>query len=557
MDDDKLVPLSTLDYGAISAGNSNNGGTTSSKPHMQTYTAGEDTNRLAEMAKEFGLQHQRQPRRQVRERASAPLSSLTEFFHERFLHPDFADVRMRAIFTQHDHPDDDQEGRELMGRPPRWHEDIGTGGEEQAPKGGDLTSAVLGIIKGMVGPAILYLPHAFANAGWAVAIPILILSTVLFLSSSACLLDAWKLESTKSNSNSNMLLPNKNPKRTILSYPELAHRALGNTGEIFVKIGIALMQSGVVLTYLIFVPQNLKVVTNIVFGYDLDPSYFIIIMLIYEIPMSWVRDIRKLTVTNLLANALILYGLITCLGFAFSDAIKNVDGRGPTEEIMFRFKNLDTFNSSGWFLFIGTSVLLFEGTITLLVPLQEAVYREEDRKKFPIVYQKVIMCIICFYSVFGIFCWMSFGDGVSIVMTTSLPRGKIATTVQLAYSIAVIFTFPLQNFPSLEIATRSIATAMDSTCGKPTKHLQNRNFIASAIVCVLALVAVVTMDSLDKVVSLMGGMLGCPLAFIFPPLIHNNLDPNLSVGRRRYNWAIAGLGVCAMMVATVTTIASW
>merc|ERR1740117_705553 len=106
------------------------------------------------------------------------------------------------------------------------------------------------------------------------------------------------------------------------------------------------MQSGVVLTYLIFVPQNLKVVTNIVFGYDLDPSYFIIIMLLYEIPMSWVRDIRKLTVTNLLANALILYGLITCLGFAFSDAIKNVDGRGPTEEIMFRFKNLDTFNSS-------------------------------------------------------------------------------------------------------------------------------------------------------------------------------------------------------------------
>ena len=32
--------------------------------------------------------------------------------------------------------------------------------------GGDLTSAVLGIIKGMVGPAILYLPHGFAKAGF-------------------------------------------------------------------------------------------------------------------------------------------------------------------------------------------------------------------------------------------------------------------------------------------------------------------------------------------------------------------------------------------------------
>jgi len=370
-------------------------------------------------------------------------------------------------------------------------------------------------------------------------------------------LDAWRLESTKSNNNTNTLLPGKKAKRIILSYPELAHRAFGKTGEMFVKIGIAAMQSGVVLTYLIFVPQNLKVVTKILFGYELDPSYFIIIMLIYEIPMSWVRDIRKLTVTNLLANILILYGLITCLGFAFSNAIKSVSGRGPVEEIIFKFTNLDTFNSEGWFLFIGTSVLLFEGTITLLVPLQESVYREEDRQQFPIVYQKVIISIICFYSVFGIFCWMSFGDDVKTVMTTSLPQGTLATTVQLAYSLAVIFTFPLQNFPSLEISTRSIGKTMDRRCGKTTKCLQHRNVIASAIVCLLALVAIATMDNLDKVVSLMGGMLGCPLAFIFPPLIHNNLDPNLSDVRKKGNWIIVGFGVCAMVVATVTTLATW
>jgi len=284
---------------------------------------------------------------------------------------------------------------------------------------------------------------------------------------------------------------------------------------------------------------------------------FIIIMLIYEIPMSWVRDIRKLTVTNLLANVLILYGLITCLGLAFSNAIKSVSGRGPVEEILFKFSNLDTFKSEGWFLFIGTSVLLFEGTITLLVPLQESVYREEDRQQFPIVYQKVIISIICFYSVFGIFCWMSFGDDVKTVMTTSLPQGTLATTVQLAYSLAVIFTFPLQNFPSLEISTRSIGKTMDSTCGKTTKYFQHRNVIASAIVCLLALVAIATMDNLAKVVSLMGGMLGCPLTFIFPPLIHNNLDPNLSDERKKGNWIIVGFGVCGMVVATVPTLTNW
>mmetsp|Transcript_24986 Transcript_24986/g.58630 ORF Transcript_24986/g.58630 Transcript_24986/m.58630 type:complete len:546 (-) Transcript_24986:76-1713(-) len=539
-------PLPKLDYGSTS------------NLHMRTYTAGEDNKRLAEMAKEFGLEHHRQPRRQVRERVNAPLHSLTEIFHERFLHHEFANVRLRSIFTTRHNRDDDHEGRELMGQPPRWQED--TPDEDvhdvhELPKGGDLTSAVLGIIKGMVGPAILYLPHGFAKAGWIFAIPCLVLSTVLFLSSSACLLDAWKAESAKSDSA--IALLKKNPKRVILSYPELAHRALGSTGETFVKLGIAFMQSGICLTYLIFVPQNLKTVTSILFGYDVNASYFIIVMLLIEVPLSWIRDIRKLTITNLLANSLILYGLITCLYLAFSNVVKSETNQGAIAEFADRFSNLKMFNTEGWFLFIGTSVLLFEGSITLLVPLQDAVFREEDRKNFPIVYHKVILSIICFYCIFGTCCWMSFGNEVNTVLTTSLPPGFMATSVQLAYSLAVIFTFPLQNFPSLEIATRAIATSLEGSCGNRFVFLRNRSVIASLCVFMLALVGVAAMDSLDKVVSLMGGLLGCPLAFIFPPLIQNKLDENITKERKRNNLIIAGLGFCAMIVATSTTIAKW
>ena len=336
-----------------------------SKLYMSTYTAGEDDNRLAEMAKEFGLAQHRKSRRQVRERVNTPLSTLTGFFNERLLHHEFADVRLRSVFTSKDFADDDEEGKELMGRPPRWEDPLRDDGFEDPhlPSGGDLTSAVLGIIKGMVGPAILYLPHGFAKAGWVFAIPCLMVSTTLFLASSACLLESWKIENAKSN-NDGKLLSSKS-KRSILSYPELAYRALGSTGETFVKIGIAFMQSGVCLTYLIFVPQNLKTVTSILFGYHIDASYFIIIMLIAEIPLSWIRDIRKLTVTNLLANVLILYGLITCMGFALSNAIKSDAGRGPISEIVHRFANLEMFNSEGWFLFIGTSVSHFYANLSL------------------------------------------------------------------------------------------------------------------------------------------------------------------------------------------------
>ena len=329
-----------------------------SEMHMKTYTAGEDGSRLAEMAKEFGLARQRQPRNQIRERIPVPLSSLTDILYERVLDPGFADIRMRQVYSAHgSRSGDDMEGERLMGRLPSWkeEEDDFDGGDPHAQGlGGDLVSAVLGIIKGMVGPAILYLPHGFANAGYVCAIPILIFSTVLFLSSSACLLDSWKVESSKGEE---LLLETGGSmrKRQILSYPELAYRALGPAGETLVKIGIALMQSGVCLTYLIFVPQNLQSSTLILFGLDIPASYFMAIMLLFQIPLSWIRDIRKLTVTNLVANILILYGLITCLGFAFSTAIQSDSGRGPIEEIGFKLANLEAFDS-GWFLFIGTSV---------------------------------------------------------------------------------------------------------------------------------------------------------------------------------------------------------
>jgi proton-coupled amino acid transporter len=342
--------------------------------HLKTYTAGEDGSRLAEMAKEFGLANQRQPRKQVRDPSKTKKPGLPRRLIKKLLDPSFEDISMRAVYSSHDHLPGDERGSEriLLDRMPTWM-DMPTWMEEEERReeaeeeidelhgaaGGDLVSAVLGIIKGMVGPAILYLPHGFASAGYLMAIPIMTAATCMFLHSSKCLLDSWKLESTKPLAAEHATLledgSKRKRKRTMLSYPELAFRALGPTGEMIVKLGIALMQSGVCLTYLIFVPQNLNVCARILFGVEIPTSYFLILMLIIQIPLSWIRDIRKLTVTNLLANVLILYGLVTCLFFAIGTAIQSEPGRGPLEAVWYKLTHLEPV-ARGWFLFIGTSV---------------------------------------------------------------------------------------------------------------------------------------------------------------------------------------------------------
>jgi len=228
---------------------------------------------------------------------------------------------------------------------------------------GDLTSAVLGIIKGMVGPAILYLPHGFASAGYLVALPIMALATLMYLHSSRCLLDAWKLESHKNEEQEVMPLQSSSPsseeshrqqQHTPLSYPELAFRAFGSRGETLVKFGIAAMQSGVCLTYLIFVPHNLRSSVMAMFGLDIALQYWLVVMVLIQIPLSWIRDISHFTITNSIANFLILYSNVTCLGFAVEEATQGDHSEALTN-VQSHLSSLKALGPE-WFLFIGTSV---------------------------------------------------------------------------------------------------------------------------------------------------------------------------------------------------------
>ena len=335
--------------------------------HMKTYTAGEDTSRLQQAAKELGLAQARKPRRQVRKQSSKHQLTIPHVMNV-LLASATEDARMRAIYSSHDGLTEEDRQIFQYQSLPGWAMDtlIEEGEEEpgliddgHGPIGGDLVSAVLGIIKGMVGPAILYLPHGFATSGYVIALPMLVICTAMFLYSSSCLLQSWKHESTKSTTKgeaSALLADNARSKasRQMLSYPELAYRALGERGEALVKAGIALMQSGVCLTYLIFVPQNLHTSFLLLTGLDVSPNIWLGVMIAIQIPLSWIRDIRKLTPTNLLANLLILYGLLTCIYFAVKETTAGDKG-GPVRNFGDSLAQLKPF-AEDWFLFIGTSV---------------------------------------------------------------------------------------------------------------------------------------------------------------------------------------------------------
>ena len=129
--------------------------------------------------------------------------------------------------------------------------------------------------------------------------------------------------------------------------------------------------------------------------------------------------------------------------------------------------------------------------------------------------------------------------------------------VQFAYSVAVVFTFPLQAFPALEVVCDTTKTKTGRNTKSEGAVILRRNITATAIICFLGFIAVIATNYLGNVVSLLGSLVGIPIALIYPPLIHNRLVKDKSLMTWFMNNCVSGIGLFAAGAASYTTIVSW
>ena len=110
------------------------------------------------------------------------------------------------------------------------------------------------------------------------------------------------------------------------------------------------------------------------------------------------------------------------------------------------------FNSQNYGLFLGTSVYVFEG-IGLVLPIYEAMDKS-IRHKFPLVLCSTMTFLLSLFCVFAGVVYASFGTATESVVTLNLPNEGInagTIAVQLAYCVALVFTYPLMMYPALMI----------------------------------------------------------------------------------------------------------
>ena len=525
-----------------------------------TYTHGQDAGDLAARARELGLERRAALLEASRQRHSLYGGTLKS-------------TRLRLAVLASFDPDLEEEdwqrapstptARRPLDRSPSWLEDV-EARREARQSGFTLQQAFLATVKSAVGPAVLYMPRGFEEGGLAFSLGMLVLSFALFGLGATRLLEAWALHGR--------------------SYSGLMGKAFGLKGVYLCRVTIVLQQCGICLTYVIFIATNCRELWAYWTGATPTLATCCALQLLVLVPLSWIRDMQTFATTNLIANALILYALIVLALHATTTIAHDPPASLAT---------LPLFNRESFYLFVGTSAFVYEGSAALVVPLQEAV-KPDRRADFSKMYVRTCAGIIATYICFGALNWIAYGKSTQVVLTLNLPRGPWKASVQLAYSLAVVFTFPLQLYPAVQIlksvgrklkrlsvsrvgyvAIDDSATPQpvveppsetDTEADTPTRAIKpprprtsklEGNAARTAVVAVLVAVAIAEVRRLDKIVALVGGFLGIPLAFVYPLAVHLRLVPNAPARTRLLSVVAMGVGAVLGLACSAVTVLTW
>ncbi|SAM05804.1 hypothetical protein [Absidia glauca] len=348
--------------------------------------------------------------------------------------------------------------------------------------------AMFMFLKAFLGSGVLFLPKAFQNGGLALSIVLMLIIACI------CLVAFLRLIKTQLVTGG--------------SYGDMGGILYCQPVRFLVLFFIIISQIGFVSSYFIFVSGNFYSVANVLSNCrnQIQEKYYIWFPLIILVPLSLIRHIARLSFCAILADVLILFGLVVIIYFT-SDQLHNV-GVGP---------NVAAVNSVNFGMMIGTATFSFEG-IGLLIPIVEAM---ENPKKFPLVTTVGLIIVTLIYILIGTLSYLAYGDQIQAAVIYNFPPdSRLNISVELLYSLAVILTMPFMLFPALKIIENGLFYKFKS--GRSSIAVKmSKNFYRVVIsVACAALAFGIGADNLDKFVSLVGSVACVPLCFIFPGMFH-------------------------------------
>lgn len=391
------------------------------------------------------------------------------------------------------------------------------------------------LFKALVGSGVLFLPGAFGHGGLLFST---VAMTVFGVLTYMCYIVLIQSKRTLGKS----------------SFGELGFQTYGQPLKYSIMVSIIISQIGFVATYLMFTAENMASFLENVAHVSILKAHLVALQCVLLIPLVLIRDLTRLSFTSLISSTFIIVGLVIIFFFSGAELLHN--GMGP---------NITQFNSKSWSMLIGVAVTSFEG-IGLILPIEASMAQPE---KFPFVLSLSMVVITTLFVSIGVIGYSAFGDKVKSIIILNLPQGNISVQLILVlYSVAVFLTAPLQLFPAIRILELSLFNSRlfltkQQQCrageegklyynsGKYQPHIKwMKNVFRTTAVFLIAGLAYVNANNIDRFVSLNGCFACIPLVYIYPPMIHLKLEKNSLRVMKTFDAVLILVGIVAVIYTT-------
>ncbi|OBS78983.1 hypothetical protein A6R68_18628 [Neotoma lepida] len=277
-------------------------------------------------------------------------------------------------------------------------------------------------------------------------------------------------------------------------------RSYSHWGRHIVDFFLIVTQLGFCCVYFVFLADNFKQVieaangttTNchnnetVVLTPTMDSRLYMFVFLPFLVLLSFIRNLRVLSIFSLLANISMTVSLVTIYQFIVQ--------RIPDPSHLPLVASWKTYP-----LFFGTAIFAFEG-IGMVLPLEN---KMKDSQKFPFVLYFGMAIISSLYISLGTLGYLQFEADIKGSITLNLPNCWLYQSVKLLYSIGIFFTYPLQFYVAAEIILPAVVSRVP-------EHYQT--MVDFGVLAIL-------IPRLDLVISLVGSVSSSALALIIPPLL--------------------------------------
>nr|CAJ2481641.1 unnamed protein product [Leishmania braziliensis] len=361
-----------------------------------------------------------------------------------------------------------------------------------------LYGAAFHIFKANVGAGVFLLPTYYQDAGYLVGGLLVVLLGALMIECTVSLLH----------------VKHRINHVEVKTYPAVVEFVLGEYFKKFVQFSLVFTQFGFCIMFLQYASSMFAAFFNESWAYKV----FVGVSTVVVTPMTLISNkLHVLVYASILAGMFVLAVLsgITVVDIerlSRAGIAKGVRAAIPTPRLI---------------VFISGHMFSLEG-IGVVLPVENSV-APENRAQFGKVLRYTLLAIVTFYVFFGVLGYAAYGEKLHTSVVLALPPSGVKQTLQVLLGLSLIFGFPIQYVPAIQVMDRAFGVSI-------TSDKKEAFLLRVALNASFGLVAVfVGSDTINIFASFLGSFAGVHLMVTVPALLALQIDHALKGDKEKYS----------------------